>query len=63
MGVGGEAARGSIHGGVTAFPRGPKPDGFPLLPLGLEASRLALDARAVPDVNVRILSTHRCGQH
>jgi hypothetical protein len=78
MGTRGEAALVSIYGGespsaptrrpahrslCSASPRWAKPNGSPLPPLGLAASRLALCARVLPEVNLAILSTFRCGQH
>ena len=63
MGTRGEAALVSIYGGESPSPRWAKPNGSPLPQLGLTASRLALCARVLPEVNLAIRSTFRCGQH
>jgi len=59
----GEAALASIDGGVSPSPHRAKPDGSPLPPLGLAASRLALCARVLPEVSAAIPSTFSGGQH
>jgi hypothetical protein len=63
IGIQGEAALASIYGGVSPSPRRAKPDGSPLPPLGLAASRLALCARVLPEVSTAIPTTFSGGQH
>jgi hypothetical protein len=58
-----EAALASIYGGESPSPRRAKPAGFPLPPLGLTASRLALCARVLPEGALGIRSTTSGGQH